>query len=159
MFKIAETADTSDRFGRPIRSFPGADQAGRHQGLQQYCLSEEWSADLEEGVVRLGAWTAIYHGLSPSSSCGLTSLTRAYDSADRHRIVGLFEQAAASPSSFCFSAVLRLADGKRQPVFCMAESALSVQGSALALGGLFLFPRFKLDGRSSDFAGPFARFA
>lgn len=156
MFKIAETVE---RQSRSIRSFPVAEQAVRHQGLAQYCLSEEWTANLEEGIISLGQWSGIFHGLVASRPCGLLGLTRAYEASDRHHIVGLFEQAAAAPSSFCFSSLLRLADGKRQPVFCMAESTSSCQGRPLLLSGLFLFPRFKLEGSRTDLTSPYARIA
>ena len=142
-----------------MRPYPVTEQTVRHQGLAQYCLSEEWTANLDEGIINLGQWSGIFHGLVTSGTCGLLGLTRAYEAADRHHIVGLFEKAAAAPSSFCFSSLLRLADGRRQPVFCMAESAASAQGAPLSLSGLFLFPRFKLEGSRTDLASPYARIA
>lgn len=156
MFKIAETVE---RQSRTIRALSMGEQASRQQGLAQYCLSEEWSANLDEGIISLGQWSGVYHGVVPTRPCGLLSLVRAYEAQDRRHILGLFEQAAAAPSSFCFSSLLRLANGTRQPVFCMAESAANAQGSGLALSGLFLFPRFTLEGSKIDLGSLYARIA
>ncbi len=153
VFKIVETADRSCR--------PHAIVDGREdgRGLADFCITEEWTAHLDEGVMSIGTWTAAIHDLTPGR-CGLTSLTRAYDPKDRRHILGLFEQASSSPSSFCFSSTIQLGQGRSQPVFCVARSSLSREGATLALGGVFVFPRFRLeDAMSGPPLAAMARFA
>lgn len=139
VFKIVETAD---RFHSRPRAV--ADSLEEEQGLADFCITEEWTADLEEGVITIGHWTAAVHELEPGR-CGLTSLTRAYDPADRRHILGLFEQASAAASSFCYSSTILLGQGHSQPVFCIARSGLLRDATGLHMGGVFLFPRFKLE--------------
>ncbi len=153
MFKIAETSE------RPLFRPVIVPEGGAYSALSQYCISEEWSANLTDGTIRLGHWSAALHGLD-ERECGLMSLTRAYDRADRLHIVGLFEQASAAASSFCFSSTISLGEGHRQPVFCMAESLRNGMNGELVLAGMFLFPRFKLDMASEPgYTGPMARLA
>lgn len=136
-----------------------ADGAGSEAALSDYCISEDWSADLEEGVISVGRWTAALHNLG-SGRCGLTSLTRAYDPQDRRHILSLFEQAAAAPSSFCFSSSLQLGQGRSQPVFCIARSLREQEECGLTLRGIFIFPRFKVEAEIAEVPLPFiARFA
>lgn len=154
MFKIVETADRSQFRPRAV-----TDSLHLEPGLSDFCISEEWSANLDEGLITIGTWTAALHELTPGR-CGLTSLTRAYEPADRRHILGLFEQASSAPSSFCYSSTILLGQGRSQPVFCIARSALAREAPGLSLGGVFLFPRFKLE---EDVAAPLlpavARFA
>lgn len=117
--------------------------------LADFCISEEWTANLDDGLVTVGEWTAALHGVS-AGRCGLTALTRAYNPADRRHILGLFEQASAAESSFCFSSTLLLGQGHSQPVFCIARSSVPRDEAGLVLSGIFLFPRFKLEGQVSD---------
>lgn len=140
MFKIVETAD-----GLPAKP-PGAVSAelALQSGLPNFCVSEDWSADLEQGVITVGDWTMALHGLA-SARCGLMSLARGYDAADRRHIIGLFEQAAAAPSSFCYSSTILLGEGRSQPMFCMAHSLRGEDEAGLLLKGVFLYPRFKLE--------------
>lgn len=154
VFKIAETSDRP--LFRPVLVPEGS---GPYSALSQYCISEEWSANLMDGTIRLGHWSAALHGLQ-ERECGLTSLTRAYERTDRRRIVVLFEQASASTSSFCFSSTISLGEGHQQPVFCMAESMRNGMNGELVLAGVFLFPRFKLDTAAElGYSGPMARLA
>jgi hypothetical protein len=153
VFKIAETNN------RPIfRPVIVPEGSGPFSTLPQYCIADDWSANLADGTIRLGHWSAAMHGLS-ECECGLTSLTRAYDPADRRHIVGLFEKASAASASFCFSTTISLGEGHLQPVFCMAQSLPDVMdGCDLHLNGVFLFPRFKLDmGAEVGYPGPMAR--
>ena len=83
------------------------------------------------------------HGLT-SSECGLLSLMRCYEAHDRAHILELFEQAATSSSSFCFSTTVLAASGHRQPVFCIGESIGTEEKYTGSMVGVFMFPRFKL---------------
>ncbi len=96
------------------------------------------------------------HGLA-ARTCGLITLARAYPAPDRSRIIGLFEQAAATPFSFCYAASVRLDDDRHQPVFCMAGSTELQEGSGLSLTGIFLFPRVTLEEFRTS--GPHSLFA
>lgn len=154
VFKIVETTDRFQLHSRAV-----ADTVSAEQGLSDFCISEEWTANLEDGLIAIGHWTAALHEL-PHGRCGLTSLTRAYEPADRRHILGLFEQASAAPSSFCYSSTIRLGQGRSQPVFCIARSIRSREAAGLSLGGVFLFPRFKLEEELSDPPAPaMVRFA
>lgn len=154
MFKIVETADRSS-----LRPLAVSERLSVEQGLADFCISEEWSANLDDGLITIGTWTAALHELVPGR-CGLTSLTRAYDPADRRHILGLFEQASSAPSSFCYSSTILLGQGRSQPVFCIARSTVARDATELVLGGVFLFPRFKLEEEISQTLLPaMARFA
>ena len=114
-----------------------------HEVLAQFCLSEGWIGDLSNGVIKLGHWSMILHGL-PSRDCGLLNLMRCYDLNDHARILELFEQAATASSSFCFSTTVLTDGGQRQPIFCIGESIGTEERYAGSMVGVFLFPRFKL---------------
>jgi hypothetical protein len=114
--------------------------------LSQFCFSEGWSGDLSNGLFRLGESAAAMHGLQ-QTECGLLNLVRCYDSADRNHVLALFEQAATTASSFCFSTTIILASGQKQPVFCIGESTGLEQRYSGALLGVFLFPRFQLEAK------------
>ena len=68
-----------------------------------------------------GERATLLHGLN-TPECGLLSMMRCYDPNDRAHILELFEQAATSSSHFCYSTTIGLANGHRQPVFCVGES-------------------------------------
>lgn len=125
--------------------------------LAQFSVTEGWSGDLSSGSISLGEWGTALHGL-PSRECGLLSLMRCYDPRDHRRIIELFEQAATSPSSFCFSTTIATKAGQRQPLFCMGESSGLERKYAGRIIGVFIFPRFKLDA-GSTVAGPGKRIA
>ena len=110
--------------------------------LAQFCVSEGWTGDLSSGIIKLGQWSTMLHGLS-SSECGLLSLMHCYNAHDRVRILDLFEQAATTNSSFCYSTTTLGAGGYRQPIFCVGESVAADEQHTGSMVGVFLFPRFK----------------
>jgi hypothetical protein len=112
--------------------------------MAQFCVSEGWVGDLSSGVIKLGQWSTMLHGLT-SSECGLLSLMNCYDMIDRTRILDLFEQAATGSSSFCYSTTALGPNGHRQPIFCVGESIGTEEKHAGSMVGIFLFPRFKLE--------------
>jgi hypothetical protein len=137
LFKIAK-ANFSTPFAPGSLEFEGHDP----DLLAQFCISEGWTGDLSSGIIKLGQWSTMLHGLS-SSECGLLSLMHCYDAHDRVRILDLFEQAATGNSCFCYSTTI--AGAHRQPVFCVGESVASDAQHAGSMVGVFLFPRFKLE--------------
>ncbi|CAN7226612.1 hypothetical protein LJR098_000763 [Rhizobium sp. LjRoot98] len=145
MFKIARTGLSQPR---------GADSFARGESeldmLVQFCSSEGWSGDLSNGLFRLGENAAAMHGLN-QAECGLLNLIRCYDSADRNHVLALFEQAATTSSSFCFSTTIILASGQKQPVFCIGESTGLEQRYSGSILGVFFFPRFQLEARRHVF--------
>ncbi len=112
--------------------------------LSQFCISENWVADMSNGVINLGERAARMHDL-PAQECGLLSLIRSYEQQDRTHILELFEQAATSSSSFCFSTTIVSRANHRQPLFCVGESTGLEQRFSGSMVGVFLFPRFQLD--------------
>lgn len=91
-----------------------------YPAIAPYAAVEEWTSDLANGVLKLGPRAVALHGLS-LPECGLLSLTRCYEAEDRGHILSIFEQAATTPSSFCFSATI-VNSGFRYPVFCLGRS-------------------------------------
>ena len=140
MFKIAKA-------NAAVPLMPGSldDNNQNHEILAQFSVSEAWIADFSSGVIRLGEWSAMLHGLS-TQECGLLSLIRCYDTSDRGHVLELFEQAATLCSSFCFSTTIVMPNGYRQPLFCMGESNGLEEKYSGSMVGVFVFPRFKLDG-------------
>jgi hypothetical protein len=145
VFKIARAG---------LSQAPGAASVALGEGeqdfLTQFCVSERWSGDLSNGLFRLGDTAAAIHGLQ-HRECGLLNLVRCYDSADRNHVLALFEQAATTSSSFCFSTTIILTSGQKQPVFCIGESTGLEHRYSGALLGAFLFPRFQLETRGRTF--------
>lgn len=139
MFKIATTG---------LSSFPQADSLALGESgqklLSQFCCSDEWAGSLSSGLFRLGETAAAMHGLR-QPECGLLNLVRCYDSGDRDHIFRLFEEAATTSSSFCFSTTIMLASGPKQPVFCIGESSGLAQRHSGSMLGVFFFPRFQLE--------------
>jgi hypothetical protein len=139
LFKIAKV--------NPATPFtPGSLEFGGHSPdlMAQYCVSEGWVGDLASGIIKLGQWSTMMHGLT-SSECGLLSLMHCYDAQDRTHILDLFEQAATGSSSFCYSTTTLGHSGHRQPIFCIGESIATEGKHAGSMTGVFLFPRFKLE--------------
>lgn len=118
-----------------------------HEMLAQFSVSESWIGDFSTGAIRLGEWSAMLHGLS-TQECGLLRLVRCYDTKDRNHVLQLFEQAATLSSSFCFSTTIIMPNGFRQPLFCMGESNGLEEKYSGSMVGVFIFPRFKLEGAS-----------
>lgn len=139
LFKIAKA-----NIAAPLT--PGSLDLTHHnqEMLAQFSVSEAWNGDFSSGVIRLGEWSSMLHGLA-GQECGLLSLMRCYDVKDRAHILALFEQAATLSSSFCFSTTIVMPNGFRQPLFCMGESAGLEEKYSGSMVGVFIFPRFKLD--------------
>ena len=139
MFKIAKA-----NFAAPFAPGSLAFDSQDPNLLAQFCVSEGWTGDLSSGLIKLGQWSTMLHGLS-SSECGLLSLMHCYDGQDRVRILDLFEQAATATSSFCYSTTALGTNGHRQPIFCVGESIAADEHHAGSMVGIFLFPRSKLE--------------
>lgn len=139
MFKIIKT-DLSSPFLPGSMEFDETD----NELLTQYCVTERWTGDLSNGLFTLGDKAMQAHGL-PQRACGLLNLIRCYEPLDRTRVLELFEQAASSSSSFCFSTTIHLDGAPRQPVFCVGESTGLEEKYAGTIIGVFIFPRFQID--------------
>lgn len=111
--------------------------------LYQFSFSEGWAGDMSNGVIKLGERATALHGLD-GPECGLLSMMRSYDPHDRAHILELFEQAATSSSTFCYSTTIVMGTGQRQPVFCIGESNGLEQKYSGSMIGVFVFPRFTL---------------
>ncbi len=118
--------------------------------LGQFCISESWSGDLSNGLFKLGEKTTATHGLQ-NAECGLLNLVRCYDAADRNHVLALFEQAATTSSSFCFSTTIIMASGQKQPLFCIGESSGLEQRYSGSMLGIFFFPRFQVEPKTQIF--------
>jgi hypothetical protein len=75
------------------------------QNACRFGVSEDWTGDLTNGLLTLGNRARQLHGLD-SHECGLLTMMRCYDTADRGHILRLFEQAATEPSRFCYSTTI-----------------------------------------------------
>jgi hypothetical protein len=137
LFKIAN-ADLATTF--MVSEQDGDGLLGQH--ACRFGLSEDWTGDLTNGLLKLGPKARSLHGLD-SDECGLLTVMRCYDQADRSHILRLFEQAATQPSRFCYSTTIVTGAKNRQPVFCIGESS-GFEASGGNMVGLFIFPRFQL---------------
>ena len=108
--------------------------------LNRYCVVDEWSGDLANGLFRIGSRSEQLHGLS-GGECGLLTLLRCYEAADRVSILELLENASSSASSFCFSTHIITGPGERQPLVCIGESAGFGESGNGRMHGVFIFPR------------------
>lgn len=120
-------------------------QAGLESGfeasvLDKYCIADEWSGDLANGLFQLGALSEHLHGLD-GGECGLLTLLRCYEAGDRINILELLENASSSPSSFCFSTHIITGPGERQPLVCIGESSGFADHNHGRMSGVFIFPR------------------
>ncbi|HEV7306789.1 hypothetical protein [Ensifer sp.] len=111
----------------------------RHLDERDY-LVEPWHCDLASGVFHLGQQTASLLGL-PARSCGIVDFTRAYDRKDRTTILNILEQATASPSSFCFTAMARASTLNAAQLFCIGRSVLDAPSGEERLQGIFAVRR------------------
>ena len=139
MFKIAK-ANFSAPFAPGSLEFEGHDP----DLLAQFCVSEGWTGDLSSGIIRLGQWSTMLHGLS-SSECGLLSLMHCYDAHDRIRILDIFEQGATAASCFCNSTTILGTGGPHQPTFCRCESIPAERQHGRRLRADFLSSRLNLE--------------
>lgn len=139
MFKIARATST-----QPVvpTTVPSEEFYQKH--LLRFCHPEAWSGDLSNGLFQLGDTATELHGVG-QKECGLLNLVRCYDQADRNHILALFEQAATTSSSFCYSTTILLGGGRKQPVFCLGESSGLEQRYSGTMSGLFFFPRFQVE--------------
>ncbi len=137
LFKIAN-ADLATTF--MVSEQDGDGLLGRE--ACRFGLSEDWTGDLANGLLKLGDRARTLHGLD-NHECGLLTVMRCYEQVDRGHILRLFEQAATQPSRFCYSTTIVSASLHRQPVFCIGESS-GFEGNAGGMVGLFIFPRFQL---------------
>lgn len=144
VFKIAKTAFASP-FMPGALSFDSVDS----ELLAQYCVTERWTGDLSNGLFQLGEKAARLHGLE--RNCGLLNLTRCYQPQDQGHVLELFEQAATTASSFCFSTTIEVGAAQRQPVFCVGESTGLEQRYSGTIIGVFMFPRFQFDSAKPSF--------
>lgn len=111
--------------------------------LARLAMIESWTGDLGNGVIRLGERACVLHGLE-HNECGLLSMMRCYEPQDRAHVIELFEQAATTSCSFCFSTTIVSGFGQRQPLFCIGESYGMEQRHSGSMSGVFIFPRFRL---------------
>lgn len=138
LFKIAR-ADFDAPFDEDLLA-----SASDHDLLSQFCVSERWVGDLANGVIRLGQRALALHG-SLTAECGLLSLMRCYEPADRPHILELFEQASTVSSHFCYSTTMTVSGGHRQPVFCTGQSSGLEENQPGSMVGIFVFPHFTLE--------------
>ena len=118
-------------------------------------MSEAWTGDLSNGLLRLGTRARMHHGLD-SFECGLLSVMRSYDASDRGSILKLFEQAATRPSHFCYSTMI-IGDGKlRRPVFCIGQSNGFEHSEGGTMHGVFIFPNFECNADGAALGKPMA---
>ncbi|MCM2293833.1 hypothetical protein NAC44_16020 [Allorhizobium sp. BGMRC 0089] len=113
--------------------------------LSSYALTEEWTSDLGNGVLHLGANTADLHGFK-TRECGLLTMVRSYDPRDRSAILDLFEKAATQTTSFCFATTILHETAQKQPVFCIGRSMAMLSSTTekavapCTIKGVFIFP-------------------
>lgn len=112
--------------------------------LDRFCASDAWSGDLSNGLFQLGKLSEQLHGLA-SGECGLLTLLRCYDTADRINILELLENASSSASSFCFSTHIISGPGERQPLVCVGESSGFGDQNDARMTGVFIFPRMPIE--------------
>lgn len=136
MFKITKSINVIDTTAPPQDLLQVDNEIVSH-----YCQFDNWSADLGTGSFNLSEFARRKHGLSEQGDCGLLNLLRCYDSSDRHHVLELFETAAMSASTFCFSTSIIHPDGNHHPVMCVGESSNFSDNGDGTIAGLFIFPR------------------
>ena len=139
MFRISKARPTGAGFSRPEPDpvFDGA-------VLGKYCATDEWSGDLSNGLFQVGKLSEQLHGL-PTGECGLLTLLRCYEEADRVRILELLESAPSAASSFCFSTHIVTGPGETQPVVCIGHSTDFSSEFDGRMHGVFIFPRMPVE--------------
>lgn len=135
MFRISKTRSPATILA-PTDNETGFDASV----VGKYCASDEWSGNLANGLFLLGKLGEELHGL-PSAECGLLTLLRCYDEADRVKILELLESASSSASSFCFSTHIISGPADGQPVLCIGHSSGFGDSHAGRMHGVFIFPR------------------
>lgn len=138
VFKIANAqTERSSPFDCPV-----TDDGFLTMEACRFGISEHWTGNLTNGLLKLGDRARELHGLD-TAEIGLLTMMRCYDPIDRAHILKLFEQAATLPSRFCYSTTIVTVNTQRRPVFCIGESA-AFDGNGGEIGGMFIFPRFHL---------------
>ena len=122
----------------------GLDATSDSAVLEKYCATDEWSGDLSNGLFQLGKLSEQLHGLQ-TPECGLLTLLRCYEEADRTRILELLEGASSSASSFCFSTHIVVGPAEGQPVLCIGHSTDFGGGNDGRMHGAFIFPRMPIE--------------
>jgi hypothetical protein len=112
--------------------------------LDRYCVTDEWRGDLANGLFQLGKLSEQLHGLA-GGECGLLTLLRCYETADRISILELLENASSSASSFCFSTHIITGPAERQPLVCIGESSGFGEHNNGRMSGVFIFPRMPVE--------------
>ncbi|MEP3436018.1 MAG: hypothetical protein ABJN75_04450 [Hoeflea sp.] len=140
MFKITKANDL-EGFGAPPKGFVTPDP----ELVSHYCRIESWTANLATGVFFIGPAARHHHGLPDEGDFGLLNLVQCYDAPCRHQVLELYEVAATSPSSFCFSTTIIHEDGSHSPVLCTGQSSNFSDDGDGSINGIFIFPKFKLD--------------
>jgi len=112
--------------------------------LEKYCATDEWSGDLSNGLFQLGKLSEQLHGIS-GPECGLLTLLRCYEEADRVRILELLESASSSASSFCFSTHIVVGPAESQPILCIGHSTGFGDSNDGRMHGVFIFPRMPIE--------------
>ncbi|MBP1883151.1 hypothetical protein [Sinorhizobium mexicanum] len=107
---------------------------------QEDYLVEPWRCYLASGTFLLGPRTLALLGAS-RNPCGIVDLLRAHDGDDRSIILNILEQATGTPSSFCFSTLVRGRTGQSSPLCCVGNSTLASEVGDGTLHGVFAFPR------------------
>lgn len=147
MFKITKADSIAGFAGQP-QGFVAPD----HEMLSHYCQIESWAADLSTGVFHLGPAARHHHGLPEAGDFGLFNLMQCYDPQYRQHVLELYEVAAMSPSSFCFSTTIIHQDRSQVPVMCIGESSNFSDDGGGAINGVFVFPTFRLNGSAQPYA-------
>lgn len=140
MFKITKAKDLAG-FGTPPKGFDMPDP----ELVSHYCRIESWTANLATGVFFIGAAARHHHGLPEQGDFGLLNLVQCYDGQHRQNVLELFEVAATSPSSFCFTTTIIHEDGSHTLVICTGESSNFSDDGGGAINGIFIFPKFMLN--------------
>lgn len=140
MFKITKANDLAG-FGTPPKGFVTPDP----ELVSHYCRIESWTANLASGVFFIGAAARHHHDLPEVGDFGLLNLVQCYDGQHRQNVLELFEVAATSPSSFCFTTTIAHEDGSHTPVMCTGESSNFSDDGGGGINGIFIFPKFRLN--------------
>ncbi|WP_394690522.1 hypothetical protein [Hoeflea sp.] len=140
MFKITKS-DGTIAFAAQPQDFAAPDP----ELISHFCRFESWTADLSTGVFRLGPAAQHHHGLDGNSNIGLLNLVQCYDAEHRQHVLELFEKAAMTASSFCFSTTIVLDDESHVPVMCIGESSNFSNIEHGTIEGVFVFARFKIE--------------
>ena len=103
-------------------------------------MIDPWHCDVDSGAFVVGLRTLSLLGLR-QNPCGIIDLVRAYGQEDRATILCILEQATATSSSFCFTAMVRRPSGSAYQLCCIGNSTLGEYGAGGSLQGVFAVPR------------------